>query len=258
MRLYMAVIFFFIFIFSSYYSFAGTLSVNVPRIVISDKTRTGEFKVYNTYDEVQSFRISLIDKQMDSEGNIKTVASSPTSAAKLLRVGPRMGKSIAPKDFQKFRLRAKTSKLTDGEYRSHLLIEPMTPPKEKTTPGVHVRPNIKYSIPIIVRHGDLQASVKIENISFNKIDATNATIQFELHRVGNRSLYGDIEIRVVNNTKEELIKSIKGQAIYTDITSRQFKIDLASRSLKSKQLKIVFKENPEFGGNSQTQALINI
>ncbi len=247
-------------------AFAGTLSVNKPRILMTDKNKRAEFKVFNTSAQVQTLRVSLIDKQMDELGGIKTVEVSPTSAADFLRVGPRVGKNIGPKDFQKFRVRAKLKKMPKGEYRSHLLVESMNPPSEETKPGIFVKPNIKYSIPIIIRHGDLHAKVAISDAKLSEKPSENGSensakqtvLSFEMSRVGDRSVYGDFTLYQVTNGKAIELTQLVGQAIYTDTNKRQFAIDLEQPPAKGSQLRIEFKENPEFGGNSQTQTVVEV
>lgn len=241
---------------------AGTLSVSEPRIVMTDKNKRAEFKVFNTSAEVQSLRISLIDKQMDESGGIKTVENSNTSAADYLRVGPRVGKSISPKDFQKFRVRAKLNKMAPGEYRSHVLVESMSPPTEETAAGIHIKPNIKYSIPIIIRHGELNAQVAISNARVTEQASENGEKQtvfaFDMSREGDRSVYGNFVLYQVKNNQTTELSKLAGQAIYTDINKRQFSIRLEEPMAAGSQLKIEFKEDPEFGGDSHTHSTITI
>ncbi|MCJ8271761.1 MAG: hypothetical protein MJK04_20470 [Psychrosphaera sp.] len=243
-------------------AFAGTLSVNKPRILMTDKNKRAEFKVFNTSAQVQTLRVSLIEKQMNEMGDIKTVEVSLTSAADFLRIGPRVGKNIGPKDFQKFRVRAKLNKMPKGEYRSHLLVESMNPPTEETKPGIFVKPNIKYSIPIIIRHGDLHAEVAISNAKLSETVLENADKQtvltFEMSRIGDRSVYGDFTFYQVTDGKATELTQLVGQAIYTDTDKRLFEINLELPPTKGSQLKIVFKENPEFGGDSQTQTIVEV
>ncbi|WP_028865528.1 hypothetical protein [Psychromonas aquimarina] len=257
MRKYLAVPLLALSLIVSFFS-SASLSVKEPRIVLTDKNKKGEFKVYNTSDKTLSFRVSLIEKQMDGKGNIKTVSTSLTSAGDYVRVGPRMGKNIAPKDYQKFRLRAKFSKMPEGEFRSHLLIEPITPPTEETAPGIHLKPTIKYSIPLILRHGQLQANVSINNARVIVNEKNQSVVQFDLLREGERSVYGDVQVFMLQDNKEILLTSINSQAIYTDINSRKFSINLQKKLEKNTQLKILFKENPEFGGDSQAQSILKI
>lgn len=241
---------------------ASTLSVSEPRIVMSEKQKRAEFQIFNTADHVQSLKISLIDKVMNEKGEIKTVEFADSSAKDYLRVGPRVGKNINPKAFQSFRIRAKVNKMPIGEYRSHLLVESMEPPKEETDPGVHIKPNIKYSIPIIVRNGDLMADVSIDSVQVTQINGENGQDQtevaFNLNRSGNRSVYGDFILYEVQAGQAIKLKTMPGQAVYTDIEKRRFKTLLNQPLSTGSELKIEFKEDPEFGGDSQTSHRIKV
>ena len=135
---------------------ANTLSVNKPRIMLDAKHNRDEFRIFNPTKEFQTYRLGIIDMQMDELGNINEVESLEHSARQLLRVGPRMGKNIAPDLYQSFRVMLKRKGLEQGEFRSHILMESLLPPAEENQ-GVVVRPNIRYSIPVIIRHGDLNA-----------------------------------------------------------------------------------------------------
>lgn len=236
---------------------AGTMSVSEQRIMITDKSKRSEFKVYNTSPEVQSIRVSLIEKAMDENGGVKTIESTTTSAAGYIRIGPRVGKNIAPKDFQTFRLRAKLNQLADGEYRSHLLFESMNPPKDETKPGIHVKPNIRYSIPVIIRKGQLSAEIAIKDAILGENEQKQPTIAFNVTRNGNRSIYGDIDIYQIVAGKEQLIASDKNHAIYTDVKQRKFTITL-NEAISDTELKIVFRENPEFGGDQTAETTIKV
>ncbi len=241
---------------------AGTLSVSEPRILMTSDNKRDEFKVFNTSSEIQTLRISLIDKQMDESGGIKTVENSASSAADYLRVGPRVGKNINPKGFQKFRVRAKLKKMPVGEYRSHLLVESMNPPKEETKAGIHIKPNIKYSIPIIVRNGELNAQVAISNARMTENTLENGEKQnllaFDMSREGDRSVYGDFSLYQLQDGNKTLLKTLVGQAIYTDVNKRQFTIELPQSLDLGSELTIEFIENPEFGGDSHTQTTIKV
>lgn len=232
------------------------MSVDVSRLVITDKNKRSEFKVFNTSPEVQSIRVSFIEKIMDEDGGIKNVEFSPTSAADHIRIGPRMGKNLGPKDSQKFRLRAKLNKLADGEYRSHLLFESMNPPKEETKPGIHVKPNIRYSIPVIIRKGEVSAQIAITDAKIAKDEEQKPIVEFNVIREGNRSVYGDIDIYQINQGKAELVSTTAGEAIYTDVSLRKFTIPLEQAVNASSRLKIVFRENPDFGGDQTAETII--
>ena len=237
---------------------AGTMSVDVQRLIITDNNKRSEFKVFNTSAEVQSIRVSFIEKIMDENGGVKNVEFSPTSAADYIRIGPRIGKNLGPKDFQKFRLRAKLSKLADGEYRSHLLFESMNPPKEETKPGIHIKPNIRYSIPVIIRKGDLNAQIAIKDVALSHNEQKQQVVEFNITRNGNRSVYGNIDIYQIVQGKDQLLKTSVGEAIYTDVKQRKFSIPLEQAINSNSELKIIFSENPDFGGDQTAETVVKV
>ena len=229
---------------------ASTLSVSKPRILLDGKHNKDEFRIFNPTTEFQTYRVEFVDMEMDEEGNIKQVESYANSAKSFLRVGPRMGKNIGPEQFQSFRVMLRRSGLKDGEYRSHILMESLLPPMEAAE-GVTVRPNIKYSVPVIVRYGELNAKISIDNVSISKNSEGVNELSLNINREGNRSIYGTLKL-TAPDVSEPLFEA-RGLAVYTELNSRHVKFPINKEIPQSGVLLLEFVEDPAYGGTESVQ-----
>jgi hypothetical protein len=117
------------------------------RVVLDQKERRTDLRIYNTSDEFISFRVQLLDMAMNENGEIKPIEDYLYSAKNLVRVSPRMAKNVTPHTYQKFRDRARGVKEI-GEFRTHLLIEELLPPFEGEVTGMIIRPNLRVGAEI--------------------------------------------------------------------------------------------------------------
>jgi hypothetical protein len=113
-----------------------------------------------------------------------------------------------------------------GEYRSHLLFRavPISAPEEPVTSEpikdlqLTLRAIYGVSIPIIVRHGDLAAELRLSDPRVERVpDAEPATqLAVTLNRSGDCSVYGDLSAVLVRDGQPDLVVGVaKGLAVYT-------------------------------------------
>ncbi|PCK07449.1 MAG: hypothetical protein COA42_14205 [Alteromonadaceae bacterium] len=224
------------------------MSLDKRRILFSDGDRRDEISAMNISSEFQSFRISITDMEMTENGRLKTADNYAFSAREFIRVGPRLGKNVPPGSAQKFRVLKRSQPEEDGEYRTHITIETLLPPAQDHDEGFLVRPSYRYSIPVIIRVGELEATAKILSpmLEEHKNNATRK-VTFTLYKDGNRSIYGDVEL--IDAESNLVIKKQKGFAVYAEIDQAKFFIDVTDVTLPNNLL-LRFSEDPEFGGNA--------
>ena len=133
---------------------AANMTLDKHRIILTDQHKRDDLSVFNPTSDFQSYRLTVEDFTMTPQGQLHRSPDFAASAKNMLRVGPRLGRNIAPNNSQKFRVMLKGRNLPDGEYRSHIVVEALLPPMPADD-GVYARPNIKYSIPVIFRKGQL-------------------------------------------------------------------------------------------------------
>lgn len=252
------------------------LMVSPTRVVFDGTTRTAEVTLINSGDSVGTFRISFERKQMSEEGGYVNVAEGEQGmfADPYIRFSPRQV-SLAPGKSQTVRLMLrKPGDLPQGEYRSHMLFQsiPDTSASDIETQlqeqkGVTVRliPILGISIPVIVRHGKLEATTTLSQLSFTPASATKApalTMRFE--RNGTRSVYGDVLVRFRPNQqdKEYVVGMAKGVSVFTPNSRRSFTLALQPPEgvvLRDGVLLVEYRQQESDGGKllASAQTTIN-
>ena len=254
------------FLFSTIVS-AG-LVLNPQRIVVLDRERASSLELLNTSDESARYQIYFEHKKMLEDGSIVDIVAAEDTAihaGDMIRYSPRRV-DIKSKGSQTIRLAIRRPKdLPDGEYISHLALKQI-PNKEVLVENesvnnasqekeliLKVQPVLKIAIPVIVRKGNLQASAALSDISNVQVNEANSYIQFKLHREGNRSLYGDVEIYELDSNEKtgERIGYAKGIALYDPTLSRLVRIQVEPSALTTgKRLLVRFDEKGKYGGNN--------
>lgn len=204
----------------------GDLVVSPTRVVFEGRARSEQVVLSNQGTETATYRITLINMAMDETGNLRSVEQPPQgteNAAKLIRYAPR-AVTIPPGGSQVVRLAVrKPSNLAAGEYRSHMLFRAV-PPEDAgvsvaATPdeegiAIQLIPVYGISIPIIVRHGDLDASAGIANLELKREEEAVVLSGF-VTRAGNRSVFGDITVDYQRNDGDSLvIGQLRRLAVY--------------------------------------------
>jgi len=216
----------------------GDLVVSPTRLVFEGRTRSEQVVLSNQGTETATYRISLIDMAMDETGNLKAVDQPPpgaSNAAKLIRYAPR-AVTIPPGGSQIVRIAVrKPSGLAAGEYRSHMLFRAVPPEDsgvsvaatpESDTISIQLIPVYGISIPLIVRHGELDANAGFKDLRLQR-DGEQVILSGTLTRNGNRSVFGDITVDYDRSGADSLlIGELRRLAVYPPLPERQFNIPL--------------------------------
>ena len=233
------------------------LMVYPTRAVMTDRQRTAQVDVINTSQMKSSYKISLVRKRMTDTGSIEDVASPDPGekfADELVKYSPRQI-TLLPGAGQTIRMIFKMPPdLADGEYRSHLVFTKMASGvsdlSEKDDPNpsavsMRVTVNVGISIPVIARHGKLEAKATIDpaSVRLSVVEPKQQLVGFTLLRAGTRSVYGDVAVY----RGEEKVAVGSGFAIYTPNSQRKIGVHvLEPYQLKSgENIRLVFTEKDE-------------
>jgi len=218
------------------------LLVAPTRVVLEGRVRSMELTLINTGDDPGTYRISLAHMKMAETGEV-TPAEPPAPddlvADALVRFSPRQV-TIAPHESQTVRIQVrKPSDLEPGEYRSHLLfrvVPPATPAVASPVPGaapasefsIQLKPLVGVSIPLIVRHGDLAATVALTGAKLAPATGGEpAGVEFRIERQGNRSVYGDLRMTYLPvSGRAVVVGVVNGLAVYTPNPDRLVRMAL--------------------------------
>ncbi len=230
-----------------------------PTRVILDARRGTQVILSNIGSEEATYRIELELRRMLENGRLVPVEptdanASETAAMEMIRYAPRRI-TLPPGQPQAVRLAARPgADLPDGEYRVHMSFKAIPKPRSATqapgeVDGVQIKliPIYGVTIPIIVRHGKVEAQVAIDQPRVIAGD-DGPELALTLSRSGDRSTYG--ELRAMRAGSDEPVVISRGLAIYTDITTREVRIPLSAEQAQglTGQMRFEYREMPEDGG----------
>lgn len=233
---------------------AGDLLVAPTRVLLEGRKRADEIVLSNQGNKEATYRVSFTHLMMQEDGTYneideETAKTSVGSADSLLRYSPRQV-TLKPGESQVVKIMTrKREGLADGEYISHLLFRAIPDDMatgvdvEATTAAtdqidIKIIPIYGVSIPIILRHGNVNSTADINNAR----RSSNA-ISFDILRSGNGSVYGDISI--IDEASNSIVHELKGIAVLAYLNKRTVTLPL-NNSYGS--LRIEYKARAEEGG----------
>lgn len=252
----------------------GDLGVTPTRLVFEDRNRTAQVTLINRAATPATYRIGFLHLRMDENGQLAEIAEAGPGerfADDLIRFSPRQV-TLAPGATQTVRLLLrKPEGLPAGEYRSHLLFQEV--PAEGGTDvealgapekGVAIRltPIFRVAIPVLVRHGELDAEARLSDLTLlpPATDGTAPRLSFRLHRLGTRSLHGDVTVLFAPAGGQEIEAGrIKGLALYAPASARRVDVTLEvppGIDLQAGRLSVRFEEGE--GRKATAQAGISL
>jgi P pilus assembly chaperone PapD len=243
---------------------AGDLLVAPTRIVL-DGPRGAEVVLNNIGANTATYRISLELRRMREDGSLEDVPldnASPEERATLdmLFYSPRRV-TLPPNQPQTIRLGVRPPEgLADGEYRAHLLFRavpdarPVVPAEGQPARGVSISltPIYGVTIPVIIRQGTLQATAGLANPRIVAGDP-NPTLQLDISRQGNRSVYG--EIQVLRQGSGEMLMQARGVAVYPERDQRTLALPLSPEQALAMRgpVTVRYVEDRDVGGATMAE-----
>lgn len=248
------------------------LMLNPTRVVFTNNQRAAQVELINNGSEPATYRINLVNRRMTETGEFE---SAPTAlenerfADGMLHYSPRQI-TLQPGTAQVVRVMVrKPEVLAEGEYRSHLHFEKLPNPRGMNSVdgagrqdkqiGVVVNTLIGTSIPVIVRHGTLGATLALTGLTFKAgAGADDPMLAFQIERSGTSSVYGDIEARFTPAGRaEHVVAKVAGVAVYTPNATRRAAVPLrppAGVTLARGTLRLIYRERAEAGGKIMAEA----
>ncbi len=249
--------------FASPANAAGDLLI-APTRVVFDGRRGTEVILNNIGNEEATYRITLELRRMNDQGRLDDVDplaanAKEKTALEVIRYAPRRV-TLPPNQPQSIRVGLQaTDTLPDGEYRAHMLFRaipkaPAATDAEDAGNGLKIQliPIYGISIPIIVRKGNLEATAAMSNVRMGA-DNEGPTLEFDLSRKGDKSVFGEIHVTKPGVT--EPLSIAKGIAIYPEISGRKVSLPLPPEVAAKMHGEVVisYYEAPEAGGGLITQ-----
>ncbi len=256
----------------------GGLSVTPTRIVFEGRHRSAEVNLVNTTSTPATYRISFKNMRMLENGSYEDIdepGAYELFADEMIRYSPRQV-TLEPDVAQTIRLLLrKPGDLSPGEYRSHLMFQALPPETagedieqldlEEGEIRVQITTIFAITIPVIIRHGKLSATVTVSDLALipsEKPDEPPALF-LRLNRIGDRSVSGEVRVTFVSDKGgDELeVGLIRGLAVLAPYPTRTVKLTLRAPEgvvLEGGRLHVIYRARPEEGGAVLAEAELSL
>lgn len=229
-----------------------------PTRVILDGSRGTEVILSNIGTEEATYRIGLELRRMLDDGRLEPVErvdanDAEEAALGMIRYAPRRI-TLPPGQPQAVRLAARPgADLPDGEYRVHMSFKAIPRPREVTSTepaeGVSIQliPIYGVTIPIIVRHGRLEAQVALTQPAIVQ-GQDGPEFSLTINRSGDSSTYGLLEVTKPGDN--EPLLTLRGVAVYPEVGAREVRVRLSPEQAArfNGQVRVEYREMPDAGG----------
>jgi fimbrial chaperone protein len=242
------------------------------RVVFDKEQRAAQVELVNQGKTPETYRISLVNRRMGELGEFQSIEQPGPGEAfadAMVRYSPRQV-TIPPGGTQTVRIMLrKPAELAAGEYRSHMQFDRVPDTTlassvervdnaDGTKVGVVLNALVGASIPVIIRHGDTQARVNLAELAvIPPSKDTAAMLAFQIHREGNRSVYGDLVATFTPKGGRPVeVARAGGVAVYVPNALRRARMPLQlpeGHALKDGTLQVIFRERAEAGGKTMAE-----
>ncbi len=233
-------------------TFAAQANVSLSkfRLYFDNNNRNDALQLRNKGSKPVRYSVELGLVAMTEEGALHPVDSDPFSAIGLLRYSPKRG-VIQPGDRQalRFSLR-KPAGLKDGEYRAVLKVTSSEIADAGST--VALQSKLAYNLPIIVRHGRLNAETSLQEAKLVRVGNV-AHVEFWQTLDGNRSLFGNF---ILEDEDGNEVGVLNNSAVYQPLDRKKVIIPLQSEVQGNVTIK--FKEIAKYGGDLAAETNITL
>lgn len=230
-----------------------------PTRVILDGGRGTEVILSNIGTEEATYRIELELRRMTPDGGLLDIKTEEANALEqaalsMIRYAPRRI-TLPPNQPQAVRLSARPGPdVPEGEYRVHMAFRAIPRPvklteAEQQEDGLRLKlvPIYGVTIPVIVRHGRLEATAAITQPQIER-KGDDSQMHLTIKRSGGASTYGDLQ--VLRQGSDEVLYTVRGLAVYAEVNSRDFALPVSSEELAklSGPVRIEYRDGAAAGG----------
>ena len=157
---------------------ASATFISPPRVIIDSNQVASEMVILNRSDETRVYNFQWLDRAMTADAKIAAddeIANIKDyrPASPFLVYSPRQV-ILGPGETQRIRFFVKRNKMTDGEYRSHILIRGEAADKKKPERVEGLGGSLgvvpQAGIPVMVRHGRTKVEIEPQVFELVKKD----------------------------------------------------------------------------------------
>ncbi len=229
----------------------ANILITPTRVVFEGRERFEVVTLVNTSSQQQTYEMSWSFFEMQAVGKAYKNVEVPPGAVDIsesLVFSPRRV-SLEAGAKQKIRLALRRpSELPDGDYHVHLKIaqvpvEETEAPEGELVAGLRI--NLSYTIPIIVRSGEVSVEAKIGDVGLSRNPNTNLlALDVPILRGGGlHSVLGGLMVYHVDGSgHEELVGEISNAHIFPEVESRTITVQL-NKEVTGGSLRVVLVHN---------------
>lgn len=237
---------------------AGLL-VSPTSLTLNDRERSTSLVLINTGDKTTTYRLGWQEKSALETGGYHNLtdeeAKSFPTASGMIRFSPKQV-TLKPDERQIIRIAVRRPKgLEDGEYRSHLLLKALPPkiPESDNVNGINIKLNVvmSYSLPVIVRQGEIEASVTLNSLALEKqTKFPRAIITAQLNHSGRNSVTGNMVAYWLpyQGAPEQIVARVNGYTIYPELKQHKITLTWPDYTPSQGRLRFAFEGVKEFNG----------
>jgi P pilus assembly chaperone PapD len=209
------------------------LSIMPTRIVFDNEQSSREITITNKSADTLRYAVSFVEMYMKDNGRLvagNAYMAGVNPASQYMTVSPEKVE-LAPGQTKTLTITLSSTQLTEGESRSHILlkreqtagIRPTDTPKSKNK---NLCGPMSVTLPVIVRKGAYDARLSLSNMTLVS-NGDAPVISVTLSRSGSMSAFGNVVVHYTDSAGNAVTAAtIKGVAIYTPNTHRQFRVPL--------------------------------
>ena len=258
------------------------INVTPRRIVFTARKRSEAVFVFNQGATPITVDIALIDNVMLPTGEIMPVAEAlkrgGAAAALAGKIASaRTGMIVSPSRMQLAAGKGRTVRIqapvgadgTAGEARSHLTITTVPPASSGLTAeqaaeaarrgelSFNVQTIFGISIPVIVRSGLPTAQVSFGALTLARDTAqapargTVPVLVVLINRSGNKSVYGNLEVRAGKGKSSEVIGLARGLGVYPELDQRIVRLALSRQPRTGEVLNVTYYDDEPTATNGK-------
>lgn len=230
------------------------LQVFPLRVELTDKERIAQVSVRHKGDKPMKYRITAVFYKMGADGSmnlLETTTDADRDGRRFFRFSPRQV-DLEPNVEQIIRIVSRLpSDATPGAYRAHLHFEGLSDADDKNyetqdAQGAKMilKARMAVAIPIIVKKGDAQASVALNNFKFIKNKDQKWAFSADMIKDGNGFAYGNFVARSLDDSKK-VIAVANGVSSYIDKRTVSFPLTVDSLTPGKYELLFLDPQSPE-------------
>ncbi|GEM_PF-1966317 len=205
-------------------------------VYIGPKAGAATFKIKNTTQRAEAYRMEWVNLKMDPEGRKKMMAPGETMpgvmpAQDYMYLSPRR-LMLMPDQLQHLRLMVRRpSDLPPGEYRSYMVFSPEPVPKafDPANPQVKVSQRTEatmdlltgFRIPVFFLQGETVLNIAVINPGYGRNQQGKDGIHFIFAREGTRSAIGKMEANCMAGEQPVRLSETRIQ-IFTELPSLDY------------------------------------